>query len=57
MNRLDEWFDELLSAEDQQRVAEALIDPPEPNAALKEAKRQYLETVHSCNMKPGLRYG
>ena len=37
----------LLSAADQQRFAEALINPPAPNAALKEAKRQHLETVEA----------
>ena len=34
-----------LSAEDQQRFAEALIHPPAPNAALNEAKRLHLENV------------
>jgi len=34
-----------LSAEDQQRFAEALIQPPAPNAALNEAKRLHLENV------------
>ena len=34
-----------LSAEDQQRFAEALINPPKPNAALQQAKRLHLETV------------
>ena len=34
-----------LSAEDQQRFAEALIQPPAPNAALSEAKRLHLENV------------
>jgi len=33
------------SAEDQQRFAEALIQPPAPNAALNEAKRLHLENV------------
>jgi uncharacterized protein (DUF1778 family) len=34
-----------LSAEDQRRFAEALIQPPAPNAALKHAKRLHLENV------------
>ncbi len=34
-----------LSAEDQQRFAEALIQPAAPNAALNEAKRLHLENV------------
>lgn len=34
-----------LSAEDQRRFAEALINSPKPNAALKQAKRLHLETV------------
>lgn len=34
-----------LSAEDQARFAEALINPPAPNAALKRAMRRYLEHV------------
>ena len=34
-----------LSAEDQQRFAEALIHPPVPNAALNHAKRLHLENV------------
>jgi uncharacterized protein (DUF1778 family) len=34
-----------LSAEDQQRFAEALIHPPAQNAALNEAKRLHLENV------------
>jgi uncharacterized protein (DUF1778 family) len=34
-----------LSAEDQQRFAEALINPPAPNAALQRAKRQHQEHV------------
>jgi uncharacterized protein (DUF1778 family) len=34
-----------LSAEDQQRFAEALINPPAPNAALKRAKRLHLANV------------
>jgi uncharacterized protein (DUF1778 family) len=34
-----------LSAEDQRRFAEALIQPPAPNAALKQAKRLHLENV------------
>ena len=33
------------SAEDQRRFAEALIQPPAPNAALNEAKRLHLENV------------
>lgn len=36
-----------LSAEDQQRFAEALINPPKPNAALKQAKRLHLENVEA----------
>jgi uncharacterized protein (DUF1778 family) len=34
-----------LRAEDQQRFAEALIQPPAPNTALNEAKRLHLENV------------
>jgi len=34
-----------LSAEDQQRFAEAMIKPPAANAALKCAKRLHLENV------------
>jgi uncharacterized protein (DUF1778 family) len=34
-----------LSAEDQQRFAEALSQLPAPNAALNEAKRLHLENV------------
>ena len=34
-----------VSAEDQQRFAEALINPPKPNTALQQAKRLHLETV------------
>ena len=34
-----------LSAEDQRRFTEALINPPAPNAALKHAKRLHLENV------------
>ena len=34
-----------LSAEDQRRFAEALINPPAPNAALKRAKRLHLANV------------
>ena len=34
-----------LSAEDQARFAEALINPPAPNAALKRAMRRYLAHV------------
>ena len=34
-----------LSAEDQQRFAEALLRPPAPNAALKRAKRLHLANV------------
>lgn len=34
-----------LSAEDQRRFADALLHPPAPNAALKQAKRLHLETV------------
>jgi len=30
-----------LSAEDQQRFAEALLNPPAPNAALRQAMEQY----------------
>lgn len=36
-----------LSAEDQARFAEALINPPAPNAALKRAMRRYLEHVEA----------
>ena len=36
-----------LSAEDQRRFAEALIQPPAPNAALKHAKRLHLENVEA----------
>jgi len=34
-----------LSAEDQRRFAEALINPPEPNAALRRAKRAHRANV------------
>ena len=34
-----------LSAEDQRRFAETLIQPPAPNAVLKHAKRLHLENV------------
>ena len=34
-----------LSAEDQRRFAEALIQPPAPNGPLNEAKRLHLENV------------
>lgn len=34
-----------LSAEDQRRFAEALINPPAPNAALQRAKRLHLDNV------------
>ncbi len=34
-----------LSAEDQRRFAEALINPPAPNAALLRAKRLHLDNV------------
>jgi uncharacterized protein (DUF1778 family) len=34
-----------LSAEDQRRFAEALFNPPAPNAALEHAKRLHLENV------------
>jgi uncharacterized protein (DUF1778 family) len=34
-----------VSAEDQQRFAEALIHPPKPNTALQQAKRLHQETV------------
>lgn len=34
-----------LSAEDRQRFAEALINPPKPNAALRRAKRLHMENV------------
>jgi len=34
-----------LSAEDQQRFAEALINPPQPNEALRRARRLHLENV------------
>jgi uncharacterized protein (DUF1778 family) len=36
-----------LSAEDQRRFAEALINPPKPKAALKQAKRLHLENVEA----------
>ncbi len=32
-----------LSANDSRRIAEALLDPPEPTPALKEAARRYRE--------------
>ncbi len=35
-----------LSAEDQRRFAEALINPPKPNAALRRAKR-----LHAANVE------
>lgn len=34
-----------LSADDQRRFAEALINPPEPNAALKRARQAHLANV------------
>lgn len=34
-----------LSAEDQQRFAEALIHPPAPGAALKRARRRHTQSV------------
>jgi len=34
-----------LSAEDQQRFAAALIDPPKPNDALRRAARRHAENV------------
>jgi uncharacterized protein (DUF1778 family) len=34
-----------LSAEDQMRFAQALIDPPAPNAALKRAVRRHAKNV------------
>ncbi len=34
-----------LSAEDQRRFAEALINPPEPGAALRRAKKAHLANV------------
>jgi uncharacterized protein (DUF1778 family) len=34
-----------LSAEDQQRFAEALIHPPSPNAVLRRAMQRHLENV------------
>jgi uncharacterized protein (DUF1778 family) len=34
-----------LSAEDQRRFADALLHPPDPNDALKQAKRLHLENV------------
>ncbi len=34
-----------LSTEDQRRFAQALIDPPAPNAALKRALRRHAENV------------
>ena len=36
-----------LSAEDQLRFAETLINPPPPNEALGRAKRRYTENVES----------
>ncbi len=34
-----------LSAEDSRRIAEALLDPPEPTPALKDAARRYREVM------------
>jgi uncharacterized protein (DUF1778 family) len=34
-----------LSAEDRRRFAEAILDPPAPNAALKRAKRLHRDNV------------
>lgn len=36
-----------LAREDQIRFAQALIDPPQPNARLKEAARRHAELVES----------
>lgn len=36
-----------LSAEDQQRFAEALLDPPAPGDALQRARRLHLEQVEA----------
>jgi uncharacterized protein (DUF1778 family) len=36
-----------LSAQDQQRFAEALIDPPAPNKALQRAKRAHQKLVEA----------
>ena len=36
-----------LSAEDQQRFAEALLDPPAPNEALRRAARLYRDQVEA----------
>ena len=35
-----------LSPRDQQTIAEALVNPPSPNEALKKAARDYQQTVH-----------
>jgi uncharacterized protein (DUF1778 family) len=42
---IDEHAILRLSAEDQRRFAEALIQPPAPNAAMKCAKRLHRENV------------
>ncbi len=34
-----------LSAEDQRRIAAAILDPPAPNRALKKAARRYRELI------------
>ena len=34
-----------LSAEDQTRLAHALLNPPEPNSALKQAMRRYMKSA------------
>lgn len=42
--------DEIIrrSADDQARFAQALLDPPEPNAALKRAMRRHIKNVEVC---------
>ena len=39
----------VLSATDWEAFHEALLDPPEPNAMLREAVRRYRERVGECN--------
>lgn len=36
-----------LSADDSRRIADALLDPPEPTSALRDAVRQYRELASS----------
>ncbi len=36
-----------VSAEDQRKIAAAILDPPAPNRALKKAARQYRELIAS----------